>query len=77
MISRFPGGAVLKNLPDNAGDTIDTGSIPRSRRSPRGRHGNPLQCYCLENSLDRGVWWALVHGVKKSWTQLSTHACTG
>ena len=37
---------------------------------PGGGHGNPLQCSCLENPVDRGAWWATVHGVAKSWTQL-------
>ena len=47
------------------------GLIPGSGRSPGGRgHGNPLQYSCLENPMDRGVWWAIVHGVTKSWTQL-------
>ena len=44
---------VVKNLPANAGDIRDTGSIPASGRSPGGRHGNPLQYYCLENPMDR------------------------
>ena len=44
----------------------DTGSIPRSGRSPGGGHGNPLQYSCLENPMDRGVWWATVHRVIKS-----------
>ena len=38
-------------------------------------NGNPLQCSCLENPMDRGAWWAAVHGVAKSQTRLSTHAC--
>ena len=61
---------VVKNLPANAGDTRDGGSIPASGRSPGGGHGNPLQSSCLENPMDRGAWWATVHGVTKSWTQL-------
>ena len=44
---------VLKNLPANAGDKRDVGSIPGSERSPGGGHGNPLQCSCLENPMDR------------------------
>ena len=36
-----------------------------------GGHGNPLQYYCLENPMDRGAWWATVHGVAKSQTRLS------
>ena len=66
-------GAVVKNPSANAGDSGDTGSIPQSGRSPEGGNGNPLQDSCLENSMDRGVWWATVHGVAKSWTQPSTH----
>ena len=57
-----------KNLPDNAGDSKDTVSIPGSGRSPGGGHGNLLQYSCLENSMDRGAWWAAVHGVTKSQT---------
>ena len=69
----FPGGTVVKNPAANAGDTRDTGSIPGSRRSPGGGHGNPLQYPCLENPMDRGAWRATVHGVTGSQTQLSMH----
>ena len=55
----------------SAGDAGDWGSIPGSGRSPGGGNGNPLQCSCLENSTDRGPWWATVHGVSNSRTQLS------
>ena len=61
----------------SAGAAGDTGSIPGSGRSLVGGHGNPLQCSCLENSMDRGAWQATVHGVKKSRTRLkrlSRHA---
>ena len=51
---------MVKNLPANAGDIRDTGSIPGSGRSPGGRHGNPLQYSCLENPIDRGIWLATV-----------------
>ena len=61
---------VVKNMPANAGDLRDIGSIPGSGRSPGGGHGNPFQYSCLENSMDRGTWWAIVHGVANSWTQL-------
>ena len=61
---------VVKILPANTGDIRDVGSIPGSGRSHGGGHGNPLQCSCLENSMDRGAWWAIVHGVTKSRTQL-------
>ena len=40
-------------------------------KTPRGGHGSPLQCSCLENPMCRGAWWAAVHGVTKSWTRLS------
>ena len=49
---------VLKNLPASAGDIRDVGLIPGSGRSPGGGNGNPLQYSCLENSMDRGAWWA-------------------
>ena len=56
MINKgFPGGLVGKNLPANAGDTIDSGSIPGSGRSPGDRNGNPLQYSCLENPRDGGA----------------------
>ena len=48
---------VLKNLPANGGDPRDSGSIPGLQRSPGIGNGNPLQSSCLENSMDRGVWW--------------------
>ena len=48
----------------------DRGLIPGSGRSPGGGFGNPLQYSCLENTMDRGAWWVLVHGIAKSWTQL-------
>ena len=62
---------VIKNLLANAEDTKDVGLIPGSGRSPGGGHGNPLHSSCLENPMDRGAWWATVHGVTKSWTKLS------
>ena len=64
----FPGSSMVKNLLANAGDA---GSIPGWGRSPGGGNDNPLQYYCLENPMDRGVWWVTVHGVTKSQTQLS------
>ena len=64
----FPGGIVVKNPPANAGDARDMGFIPRSGRSPGGQNDNPLQYSCLENPMNRGVWWATVHGVTKSQT---------
>ena len=59
----FPGGTRVKDLPANAGDTRDTGSIPGSGKSPGVGNGNPLQYSCLENPMDRGAWQAIVHGV--------------
>ena len=56
---------VVKNLPANAGDIRDMGSIPGSGRSPGGGHGNPLQYFCLENPMDRGAWWVTVHGLQR------------
>ena len=56
---------VVKNLPANAGDVREVGSISGSGRSLGGEHGNPLQYSCLENSMDRGAWQATV---AKSWT---------
>ena len=53
---------MVKNLPANAGDL---GSIPGLERSPGEGNGNPLQYSCLENSMDRGAWWATVHGITK------------
>ena len=58
----FPGGSVVKNPAINAGDG---GSIPGPRISPGGGNGNPLQCSCLGNPMDRGIWWAKVHGIAR------------
>ena len=72
----FPSGTVVKNLPANAGDKRDTGSVPEWGRSPGGGNGDPLQYSCLDNPMDGGAWRATVHGVAKSQTQLkrlSTH----
>ena len=57
---------VVNNPPASAGDVQDTGSISGSGRSPGKGNGNPLQYSCLENSMDRGTWWATVHGVAKT-----------
>ena len=59
---------MVKRLPAMQGDQ---GSIPGSGRSPGEGNGSPFQCSCPENSMDGGAWWATVHGVAKSWTQLS------
>ena len=57
---------MLKNPPANAGDARDVGSICGWGGSPGVGSGNPLQYSCLENPMDRGAWWAIVHGVAKS-----------
>ena len=64
---------MVKNPPANA-DARDAGLIPGSGRSPGGGNGNSLQYSCLENSMDRGDWQAIVHRVAKSWTRLSRYA---
>ena len=64
----FQVALMVKYLPANAGDIGDSDSIPESGRSPGGGHGNLLQYSCLENPIDRGVWWATVHGVTESQT---------
>ena len=58
----------VKNLHANAGDVKDAGLIPGLGRSPGKGNGNPLLYSCLENPMDRGAWWAAVHGVAKSGT---------
>ena len=64
----FPGGSDCKESACSVGDL---GSILGLGRSPGGGHGNPLQYSCLQNLLDRGAWWATVHGIARSWTRLS------
>ena len=59
----FPDDSVRKNLSANVGDARDACSIPGLERSRGGGNGNPLQYSCLENSMDRGAWWAAVHVV--------------
>ena len=58
---------LTKSPPANAGDAV---LIPGLERSPGDGNNNPLQYPCLENPMDRGAWWATVHGVIKIWTQL-------
>ena len=67
--SGFPSDSDGKESAHNARD-VDL--IHGSGRSPGGGHGNPLQYPCLENSMGRGAWWATVHEVTKSQTQLSS-----
>ena len=68
MPSNNPGGSDSKVSARDAGDT---GSIPGLGRSPGEGNGNPLRYSCLENAMDGGAWWATVHGVATSRTQLS------
>ena len=71
----FPGGAVVKNLPANAGEERESRLDPWLGRSPRGGNGNPFQYSCLGNPMDKEAWWATQSmGSQKSWTQVSTHA---
>ena len=65
---------VVKNLLANAGDIRDVGLIPGLRRSPEGGQGNPLQCSCLENPMDRGAWRAIFTGPQELNT--TEHTCT-
>ena len=68
VLTGLLGGSVVKNLLAKAGDT---GSIPGLGRSPGEGNGTPLQYSCLENPMDGGAWWAAVHRVARSQTQLS------
>ena len=79
LVGAFQVALLLKNLPVNAGNMRDMGLIPGLERTPGGGSGNPLQCCCLENFMDREAWWAIVHRVAESWTQLkqlSMYACS-
>ena len=67
---------VAQTIKESACNVGDPGSIPGSGRFPGEGNGNPLQYSCLENTMDRGAWWATVHGVTKSWTQLSMRTHT-
>ena len=64
---------MVKNLPAKAEDRRDAGLIPGLGRSLGVRNGNPVQYSFLENFMKKGAWWATVHGVAKSQTQLSRH----
>ena len=67
----FPVGSNCKESANKAGDTGDTDLIPGSGRSSGVENGNPFWCFCLEHSMGRGAWWAIVCGITKSQTQLS------
>ena len=71
----FPRGSVIKKPSAKAGDSD---LIPGSERSPGEGKGKPLQCSCLGNSVDRGAWWAVVHGVAKesAMKQQQQHICS-
>ena len=69
----FPDGSASQESACSAGDTGDTVLIPGLRRSPGGENGNPFQCSCLKNLMDRETWQATVQRVMKSGTWLSTH----
>ena len=66
-------GAMMKNLSANARDARDTSSIPGLGGYPEVGTGNPFQYSRLEVSMVREVWQPIVHGIAKSWTQLSEH----
>ena len=70
----FSDVTTVKNPPANAGDSRDTGSIPGLGRSSGVGNGNPLQYFCLANSVDRGVWWATIHGGPKK-LDMTEHSC--
>ena len=71
MIKNNENAILIK--PDNPGDARDLGSIPGSGRSPGIGNGNPLQYSFLGNPMERGAWWVEVHGVAKSWIELSMY----
>ena len=75
VLTECRASAGVKNPPANTGDRRHEGSIPGSGRSPGEGNGNQLQYSCLENFMDRGAWWATVHGVTRSWTHLSDWEC--
>ena len=64
---------MVRSLPPSARNSRDLGLIPESGRSPGVGNDNLLQYSCLENPMDRGVWWATVCRAAKSWTRLSEH----
>ena len=73
ILEFIPGGSMAKNPPANAGDAGDEVSIPELARYPGGGNRKPLQYSSLRNSMNRGAWQSIVHGVSKIQTPLSTH----
>ena len=61
----FPGGSLVKNLPVSAGDTRYSGLIPGQGRALGVGNGDPFQYSSLENPMDRGAWWIIVHGAQR------------
>ena len=76
LILGFPSGSMVKNPSPNVGDTGDVGLISGSGRSPGEGSGNPLLYSCLGNPMDRGAWWATVHGIAKESDTIETHQTT-
>ena len=72
----FSGSRVVKNPPASVGDSRDSSLIPKSKRYPGVENGNPFQYSCLENSIDREVWWATVHRVIELNMTETTHSHT-
>ena len=72
ILEGFSEVLVVKNMPANAEDVRDAGSVPGLGGSPGGGHGNPFQYHCLDKPLDRGAWWATVHRVTGSDTTEAT-----
>ena len=70
----FPSSVLIKNPPSNTGDERDVSSIHASGRSPEVGNSNPLQYFCLENSMDRGAWWTTVPRVWHRWSHTCMHA---
>ena len=69
-LNEWQGGPGDSDGKESAWNVEDPGSFPASERPPGERNCFPLQYFCMENSMDRGAWWATVHGVPKSQTQM-------
>ena len=76
VLSRRPGLPWWLSGKESACNAGDSSSRSESGRSPGEGNGNPLRYSCLENPMDRGAWWVMVHGVAKSWTRLSNWTIT-